>query len=199
MLLDIELRLRPDGRAPREARRSLEALRPTLDDSLVDDAELLVSEIVSNAVRHAALDRTDSIELLVRGSRSILHIDVIDPGPGFDPEEVSRPSSRGGWGLWLLARLATRWGVERGEVTRVWFELERTSADVPEKEEPMGEKMDEAKGRAKEAAGDLTDNERLEREGRLDRMGGAVMGKAKDAKDKVGEGVDRAKEKLSDS
>ena len=199
MLLDIELRLRVDGRAPREARRSLEALRPTLDDLLVDDAELLVSEIVSNAVRHAGLDRTDSIELRIRGSRSGLHVDVIDPGPGFDPEVVSLPSSRGGWGLWLLERLATRWGVDGGEVTRVWFELERTSEDTQRRRNPMGEKMDKAKGRAKEAAGDLTDNERLEREGQLDQMGGAVKGKAEDVKDKVGEGVDRAKEKLSDS
>jgi uncharacterized protein YjbJ (UPF0337 family) len=63
----------------------------------------------------------------------------------------------------------------------------------------VGEKMDKAKGRAKEAAGDLTGNERLEREGQLDQMGGAVKGKAEEAEEKVGEGVDRAKEKLSDS
>jgi anti-sigma regulatory factor (Ser/Thr protein kinase) len=130
MLMDIELRLRPDGRAPGEARRSLEALRPTVDDTLVDDAELLVSEVVSNAVRHAGLDGTDSIELRVRGSRSALHVDVVDPGPGFDPANVSLPHARGGWGLWLLEQLAERWGVERGEVTTVWFELEPTQASI---------------------------------------------------------------------
>ena len=53
----------------------------------------------------------------------------------------------------------------------------------------MGEKMDKAKGRAKEAAGDLTGNERLEREGQFDQTGGAVKGKAEDAKAKVGERV----------
>jgi len=121
---EIELRLRPDGHAPGEARRSLEALRPRLDDAVVDEAELLVSEVVSNCVRHAGLDRTDSIELRVRGSQAALHVDVIDPGPGFDPADVSVPNPQGGWGLWLLERLATRWGVERDEVTRVWFELE---------------------------------------------------------------------------
>ena len=57
VLLDIDIRLRPDVRSPAEARRSLEALRPSLDDHLVDDAVLLVSEIVSNSVRHAGLDR----------------------------------------------------------------------------------------------------------------------------------------------
>ncbi len=56
----------------------------------------------------------------------------------------------------------------------------------------MGDKMDEAKGRAKEAAGDLTDDERLKREGKMDRAGGAV-------KRKVGEAVDATKEKARDA
>lgn len=63
----------------------------------------------------------------------------------------------------------------------------------------MGEKMDEAKGHVKEAVGDLTDNERLEREGKLDQVSGDVKGKAEEAKDKVGEAVDAAKERLSGS
>jgi uncharacterized protein YjbJ (UPF0337 family) len=61
----------------------------------------------------------------------------------------------------------------------------------------MGEKTDKAKGHVKETVGDLTDNERLEREGKLDRAGGEVKGRTEDAKDKVGDAVDAAKEKLS--
>lgn len=53
----------------------------------------------------------------------------------------------------------------------------------------MGEKTDEAKGRVKEAAGDLTDDKDLEREGQLDQAGAKV-------KKKAGEAVDKAKEKL---
>ena len=122
MLAQIDLRLKPDANSPAEARRSLDALRPGMNDLLVDDAVLLVSEIVSNSVRHANLDETDAIEVRVRGSGSKLWVDVVDPGPGFDPER--RPSEHeGGWGLRLLDRLATRWGVERNEVTKVWFEL----------------------------------------------------------------------------
>jgi signal transduction histidine kinase len=123
VLLDIDLRLRPNVEAPAEARRSLEALRPSLDDLLVDDAVLLVSEIVSNSVRHASLDASDTIEVRVRGSRSMLHVDVVDPGPGFDPMHLRPSRENGGWGLWMLDRLATRWGVERNHVTKVWFEL----------------------------------------------------------------------------
>jgi len=53
----------------------------------------------------------------------------------------------------------------------------------------MGEKMDDLKGRAKEAAGDLTDDEELKREGKIDQATGAV-------KDKVGDVADKVKDVL---
>ena len=106
-------------------------LRPSVDDALVDDAVLLVSEIVSNSVRHARLDAADAIQVRVRGSNSMLHVDVVDPGPGFDPDRLPTSRSNGGWGLRLLDRLATRWGVERNEVTRVWFELASPVSPAP--------------------------------------------------------------------
>jgi uncharacterized protein YjbJ (UPF0337 family) len=62
----------------------------------------------------------------------------------------------------------------------------------------MGEKIDKAKGHAKEAAGDLTGNKDLEREGKMDQTGGAVKGAAERAKDKVDEGVDAAKRHAND-
>lgn len=58
-------------------------------------------------------------------------------------------------------------------------------------------KMDKGKGRAKEALGDLTDNDSLKNEGRADRVGGGVKEKAADATDKVEETVDRVKDKLA--
>ena len=131
MLLDIDLRLTPDSRSAAEARRSLEVLRPSVDGSLVDDAVLLVSEIVSNSVRHARLDAADAIQVRVRGSNSMLHVDVVDPGPGFDPDRLPTSPANGGWGLRLLDRLATSWGVERDEVTRVWFELASPVSPTP--------------------------------------------------------------------
>jgi uncharacterized protein YjbJ (UPF0337 family) len=63
----------------------------------------------------------------------------------------------------------------------------------------MGEKADEAKGRVKEAAGDLTGDKDLEREGQMDQAGAKVKKKvgnaAETAKDKTGEAVDKAKDK----
>jgi uncharacterized protein YjbJ (UPF0337 family) len=60
----------------------------------------------------------------------------------------------------------------------------------------MGSGMDDMKGRAKEAAGDLTDNEDLKREGKADQIGAKIKEKAEMAKDKVDEAVDNLKEKF---
>ena len=60
----------------------------------------------------------------------------------------------------------------------------------------MGSQMDDMKGRAKEAAGDLTENEDLKREGKADQIGAEVKEKAEQAKDKVEDAVDNVKEKL---
>lgn len=58
----------------------------------------------------------------------------------------------------------------------------------------MGDKTDQAKGRVKEAVGDLTNNDDLKREGQTDRVAGEVKEKIGDAKDKVGEAIDKTKD-----
>jgi uncharacterized protein YjbJ (UPF0337 family) len=55
----------------------------------------------------------------------------------------------------------------------------------------MGEKADQAKGRVKQAAGDLTDNDDMKREGKVEEKAGEV-------KEKVGDVVDKVKEKVDD-
>ncbi|MDQ1517650.1 MAG: hypothetical protein QOE80_3480, partial [Actinomycetota bacterium] len=54
----------------------------------------------------------------------------------------------------------------------------------------MGSNMDEAKGRMKEAAGDLTDDDDLKREGKADQMGATI-------KEKAGKVVDKAKDVIN--
>jgi uncharacterized protein YjbJ (UPF0337 family) len=56
---------------------------------------------------------------------------------------------------------------------------------------------DDIKGRVKEAAGDLTDNDDLEREGKTDRMAGKAKDMLSDAKDKAADAVDAVKDKLN--
>ena len=60
----------------------------------------------------------------------------------------------------------------------------------------MGSNIDDAKGRVKEAAGDITDNDRLKREGKTDQAGAKVKEFVDDVKEKVEGAVDDVKEKL---
>jgi anti-sigma regulatory factor (Ser/Thr protein kinase) len=83
---------------------------------------LLVTELVTNSVKHT---RADTILLTVLVGESAVRTEVTDGGPGFDPAKTGPLSSdHTGWGLFLVERLADRWGVNRnGNGTRVWFEL----------------------------------------------------------------------------
>ena len=112
----------PDAAA--RARRAITNLRGDIDPSLRDTLRLLVTELVANSVRHA---RADALTLrVVVGPRAVL-TEVTDSGPGFDPASTGAPrDDHSGYGLFLVERLADRWGVARaGRSTRVWFELAR--------------------------------------------------------------------------
>lgn len=61
----------------------------------------------------------------------------------------------------------------------------------------MGSNIDDAKGRVKEAAGDLTNNDDLKREGKTDQVGAKVKDFAEDVKEKVEDAVDNVKDKIS--
>jgi uncharacterized protein YjbJ (UPF0337 family) len=73
---------------------------------------------------------------------------------------------------------------------------ERAGRVLPEGANAMEGKKDDLKGRAKEAAGDLTDDDRLKAEGKADRAGGKVKEFLEDAKDKGEEIVDKVKDKV---
>ena len=112
----------PDAAA--RARRAITNLRGDIDPSLRETLRLLVTELVANSVRHA---RADALTLrVVVGPRAVL-TEVTDSGPGFDPASTGAPrDDHSGYGLFLVERLADRWGVARaGRSTRVWFELAR--------------------------------------------------------------------------
>ena len=112
------------GSIPR-ARRELQRLQESVDDLTLRNTRLLVSELVTNAVRHVPAGDGDQIELVVERADGRLRVEVADRGPGFEPAprtDVSTATS--GWGLHIMSKLASRWGVEVGDGSRVWFELE---------------------------------------------------------------------------
>ncbi|MFD7138922.1 SpoIIE family protein phosphatase [Streptomyces sp. NPDC059919] len=104
------------GRARRFARRAL--TRWGLEE-LQDSLELLVSEVVTNAVRYA--ERPVTLRLL---RTDVLRCEVGDDSPQLPRQRRARETDEGGRGLFLVNRMARRWGATRlssGKV--VWFEL----------------------------------------------------------------------------
>ena len=124
-----EVELSPDPGSAAEARHALGELSDQVPSRRLEDARLLVSELVTNAIRHADLADDDVITLVVVTGDRALRIEVCDPGQGFEPLEPG-PDLGGssGWGLYLVRELSDRWGVEHGGHTRVWFELDRGAA-----------------------------------------------------------------------
>ena len=120
----IKLSLEGGPEAAVRARRALGGLRSELDSPTLESLRLLVTELVSNAVRHAGAPTVDLFVLVTQPS---VRVEVADRGPGFEPEGRRRGQNpEGGWGLFLVERMADRWGVSRDDRrTRVWFELER--------------------------------------------------------------------------
>jgi anti-sigma regulatory factor (Ser/Thr protein kinase) len=125
----IERRLPVAPEAAAEARHALDDLGGELPGGRMRDVRLLVSELVTNAVRHANLASEDVIELVVELADHKLRVEVHDPGGGFVPSAPSPdPSRPSGWGLYLVAELADRWGVDSHDTTLVWFEFDRRGA-----------------------------------------------------------------------
>jgi anti-sigma regulatory factor (Ser/Thr protein kinase) len=125
----LERRLAVSPEAAAEARHALDGLTEAIPDGRMRDVRLLISELVTNAVRHADLDAGDAIDLVIDIADQMLRVEVHDPGGGFVPSTPSPdPARPSGWGLYLVAELADRWGVDSDDRTRVWFELDRPAA-----------------------------------------------------------------------
>ena len=119
--MTFDLELPSTSAAPAKARGALERIAGRLTPERMRDVRLLVSELVTNAVRHAG---GKDVRLVVDLDGGKLRIEVHDPGRGFEvvppPDDPLRAS---GWGLVLVEELADRWGVDPEPRTRVWFEM----------------------------------------------------------------------------
>jgi anti-anti-sigma factor len=132
----IDLTLNPDPAAPGRARAELAQVAPHLSEADASIAKLLISELVTNAVIHPSLSSHAPIALRIVTAESRLRVEVTDAGAGFDPASPEpREADRGGRGLPLVDRLASRWGAGpcAGQEGRfcVWFELDLTSERDP--------------------------------------------------------------------
>jgi anti-sigma regulatory factor (Ser/Thr protein kinase) len=124
-MLDVALPL--DMRAPGAARIVVAAfLRGHVPAPVLDDAQLVASELVSNSVRHSGADATSAVLVRVGLTSAMVRLDVADAGRG--GVIAPRPPdlrAGGGMGLNLVQKLSERWGLERSAAsgTRVWAQL----------------------------------------------------------------------------
>jgi anti-sigma regulatory factor (Ser/Thr protein kinase) len=111
-----------------DARRYVrDRLDGLLSPRRLSEAELLTSELVTNAVRHARLKEGDPIGLDIDVDADTVHIAVVDAGSGFDFSKIfDEPGDpRGGWGLILVGKVSDRWGIDASPPHSVWFEIDR--------------------------------------------------------------------------
>jgi anti-sigma regulatory factor (Ser/Thr protein kinase) len=93
-------------------------LGSTLPPERLEEITLLVSELVTNGVRHGGQHGPITIDVRVNGE---VRCAVTDHGPG--PAAREEFTGHGGWGLKLVEKLARRWGIVRSpDATQVWFE-----------------------------------------------------------------------------
>lgn len=119
------LTLTADPEAPGHARYALREHLGRLTEDQCADVMVMVSELVSNVVQHGA----EPARLEAAVSATALRIEVFDSGRDIpvEPTELPSPFHGGGRGLYIVAALATTWGIEAagsGPGKAVWFELQ---------------------------------------------------------------------------
>ncbi|MBX5470291.1 MAG: ATP-binding protein [Thermoleophilaceae bacterium] len=119
----LVLERRPE--AVSAARSAVASLAPHVSDAQLEDIRLLVSELVTNSVRHGRRGTNLVVEVEVADDR--IHAAVTDGGSGFRATARAQDADLGsGWGLYLVDKISDRWGVDDHGATRVWFEIDRS-------------------------------------------------------------------------
>jgi anti-sigma regulatory factor (Ser/Thr protein kinase) len=128
----VRLRVPNDVNAPEDARRQLSEMLSAVDPELSVDALLIVSEAVTNAILpyHRGPAPDEGIEVDLRVEPGVIKGEIRDGRLGFDvdlgafDEHVARR-------LYLIDRLASRWGLEFTDGARLWFEV-RADSESPD-------------------------------------------------------------------
>lgn len=122
----LRLSLPRQDTSPSLARASLVQLCEELDvdSTATQTARLLLSELVSNAVLHSTGPADAAIAVAFTVQEEVLRVEVADAGAGFTPQSRRPGRTDGGYGLELVDRASSRWGVEGDGRVLVWFELD---------------------------------------------------------------------------
>jgi anti-sigma regulatory factor (Ser/Thr protein kinase) len=124
-----------DAYAPGAARIVVaQALRDRVADGVLDSALLVVSELVTNSVRHSGAGPEDPVIVRIGLSPALVRLEVEDAGRGgVIAPRLPDPDGGGGFGLQLVQTISERWGLERVAAggTLVWAQLPRTPVSAP--------------------------------------------------------------------
>ena len=103
-------------------------LAQRITNGALEDVRLLLTELITNALRHSGMTSDDQIEVKAELSDGTVRIEVHDAGLD-GPVEIRKPGVRGGgYGLFLVEHLTNQWGVEQLNGTTVWAELSAGTA-----------------------------------------------------------------------
>jgi anti-sigma regulatory factor (Ser/Thr protein kinase) len=131
----LELSVPSDLSALADVRRSFDAFR--LPPGVREDAHLLVTELVSNSIRHAELRAGERIRIWAGWSGRRLKVIVRDRDDRQPSQPVGiagsirpAPGAESGWGLFIVNQLATRWGAIHDGGPGYWFELDASRPEA---------------------------------------------------------------------
>ncbi len=126
----LELSVPPELNALQDVRRSFDAFGLPAD--VRDDARLLVTELVSNSIRHAALRADERIHIVAGWTGRRLKVVVRDRDRDRSLAVAGSirpvPGAESGWGLFIVDQLASRWGAVHDGGAGYWFELDASPA-----------------------------------------------------------------------
>ena len=132
--MDLRVVIAGGDKAAGHARRVLaERLSAAIPASVLDDLQLLVTEIVANSVRHGGVGEDGEIDLRVDVADGRVRVEMRDTGIQVDPHlRTPDLGGGGGFGMLLVSRMSERWGVEHEPNVVMWFELALGGAEAPQ-------------------------------------------------------------------
>lgn len=122
-----EVILPASSAAPSVARAALDDVIPPPELAVRnEDARLVISELVTNAVKYGESDASNPIRMVIEADDAVVRVEVAQTLPAADLRPVPprlEGDDIGGWGLHIAESLADAWGYEVGPPGRVWFEF----------------------------------------------------------------------------
>ena len=91
---------------------------------MIDGIRVVVSELVTNAVKHSGLAKGAPIDVHIAATPHAVRLEVRDQGRGFTPDLPDPNAPPSGWGLHLVEKISDRWGVLANDHTIAWAEFD---------------------------------------------------------------------------